>query len=219
MSKRFYNLILLGVFFTLTPGCSLLTSSNHNTTQYTPVFADASAGNLQAVKAAVDADPSVLKATEWDGATLLHIAVGQNQTDMAAFLLDRGADVNAITQDRLTPLHMASQNGNISIIQLLLDHKAKINPVDSKGWTPLDRANMWRHTEAAAFLRQHGAIESSSRTSRVSKQMLCLFLSVQIRIETQEKTLHLNSRGLKTTTPHKIAALVLELRRTRSNNV
>jgi len=78
-------------------------------------------------------------------------------------LLNDGADVNALTTDRLTPLHMAAQNGNIEIVTLLLDKKATINPIDSKGWTPMDRANKWQHPDAAEFLKKHGGHEATQK--------------------------------------------------------
>jgi ankyrin repeat protein len=87
---------------------------------------------------------------------LLHNAVGHDEEQMAAFLIERGAKVNATTASGLTPLHMAAQNGNVPIVTLLLDHRARINPIDGKGWTPLDRAVRWHHPEAAHFLKTRG---------------------------------------------------------------
>jgi len=137
--------------------CDLLTRSRPGRiTDYTHVVQAATEGNIPVVRAALDRDPRLLKRTEWDRATLLHNAVGHDEEQMAAFLIGRGAAVNATTSSGLTPLHMAAQNGNIPIITLLLDHRARINPVDGKGWTPLDRAVRWRHPEAAQFLRTRG---------------------------------------------------------------
>ena len=148
--------IPLQLLLLLSSGCDLFTSSHHKIEDYTPVFADAQAGKLEAIKADVEKDRSVLTAKEWDDATLLHLAVGQNHKELAEYLLDAGADVNALTKDKLTPLHMAAQNGNLEIVKLLIDRKAKINPVDSKGWTPSDRAVKWGHPDVAEFLKQHG---------------------------------------------------------------
>jgi ankyrin repeat protein len=157
MRKSRLILIPLFLIFFALQGCrGLFAPSHHRTEDYTPVFAAASAGDLEAIKAAVKNDRSVLTAREWEDMTLLHDAVGQNHKDVAAFLLDQGADVNPLTKDRLTPLHMAAQNGNMEIVQLLLDRKADINAVDALGWTPVDRATKWRHPTVAAFLRLRG---------------------------------------------------------------
>lgn len=135
-------------------GCGLVTSSQHRTEDYTPVFAAASACDLGTVQKAVQATPDLLKATEWSHATLLHDAVGQNCVDEVKYLLDAGSNVNAVTSDGLTPLHMAAQNGNTGIITLLLAKGANRNAVDAKGWTPVDRAQKWEHPQAAALLEQ-----------------------------------------------------------------
>ena len=137
--------------------------SDHPTEQYTPVVAAATAGDLATVRAAVDKDPSLLKVKGWENQTLLHVAVGQNHQNVTAYVLDKGADVNAVTTEGLTPLHMAAQNGNIAIITLLLEREAKIDALDVKGWSPLDRAIKWEHPDAADFLRQRGGHPGTPR--------------------------------------------------------
>lgn len=146
-------------WFALAPllgGCALVLPSQYRTEDYTPVVAAATGGDLATLQRALDKDPALINAREWGNATLLHDSVGQNHLDVAKYLLNKGADANAVTQDGLTALHMAAQNGNIAIIALLLERGAKINPVDSKGWTPLDRAMKWGHADAAKFLRRRG---------------------------------------------------------------
>lgn len=144
--------------------CGLVTSSHHRTEDYTPVFKAADACDLKKVQAAIDLDPSLLKATEWENATLLHDAVGRNCNELAAYLVEEGADVNAQRTDGITPLHLAAQRGNIQIAQLLIGHGAKINAVDRRGWTPLDRAIKWNHEDMASYLRKQGA-RSGGQTS------------------------------------------------------
>jgi ankyrin repeat protein len=161
MNNRLPQLLIVVAISLLANGCSLFSTSHHRTEGYTVVFADASAGNVVAVEAAIKNDSSVIKAKGWDGESLLHLAVGQNHKELTEALLKDGADVNASTTDDLTPLHMAAQNGNIDIATLLLDKGANINPVDSKGWTPLDRAIKWEHPDTAEFLKQHGGREAS----------------------------------------------------------
>ena len=137
--------------------CDLLTRSRPGRiTDYTAVVQAATEGNIPVVRAALDRDPRLIRHTEWDRQTLLHNAVGHDEAQMTAFLIERGAKVNARTTSGLTPLHMAAQNGNVPIITLLLDHRARVNPIDGKGWTPLDRAVKWKHPEAARFLQTRG---------------------------------------------------------------
>jgi len=162
MKRHRYYLILLFALATPLSGCAPVSPSQHRTEDYSPAFAAATGGDLTTLREMVDKDPTLVKATEWDNATLLHDSVGQNHQDVAKYLLDRGAEVNAVTRDGLTALHMAAQNGNIGIITLLLERGAKINPVDSKGWTPLDRGVRWGHPDAGEFLRLNGGHEGTS---------------------------------------------------------
>jgi ankyrin repeat protein len=159
MTNRCYFLAVLLAISTLSSSCGLVVPSHHRTEEYTQVFADATGGNLKAVQQAVEKDPNLVKATEWENATLLHDAVIQNHIDIAKYLLEKGADVNAVKTDGVTALHMAARNGNIEMMMLLLQWGATINAVDAKGWTPLDRAQKWGHQDAAEFLRQHGGHE------------------------------------------------------------
>jgi ankyrin repeat protein len=167
-SYRYYVAVLIALSTlmlgcaTLSTGCGLITPSHHSTADYTPVVAAATAGNLPTVKDAVEKDPTLVKYKEWNGATLLDDAVARNHTDVAAYLLDKGADANAAKTDGVTPLHIAARNGNIGMMKLLLDSGANINAIDSKGWTPLDRANKWGHPAAAEFLKQLGGHEGAT---------------------------------------------------------
>jgi ankyrin len=156
MHKRTSWLAVCFVLTVYVSGCALISPSRHATEDYTPFFAAVSAGDLAEVKRDVEATPALVKATEWDNATPLHDAVGQNHQEVAAYLLDKGAPINAVTKDGLTALHMAAQNGNIPIIELLIKKGAALNVVDAKGWTPLDRATKWDHPDAATFLSEHG---------------------------------------------------------------
>lgn len=47
--------------------------------------------------------------------TPLHVAARLGHADIAALLLQHGADVAATTKDKYTPLHIAAKEGNIII--------------------------------------------------------------------------------------------------------
>jgi len=164
MNNRCRYFALLFVLLMFLESCSLFIPSHHKTEEYTPLFAAASACDLTTVQEAVNNDPAVLKSTEWEGATLLHDAVGNNCKDETEYLLDAGADVNARKKDGVTPLHIAARNDNIEIIKILLEHGANINAVDTKGWTPLDRAEKWGRLDAANFLESHGGHEGTHKS-------------------------------------------------------
>ncbi|HEY0312916.1 MAG TPA: ankyrin repeat domain-containing protein [Allosphingosinicella sp.] len=149
--------IVLGAAIFACGACGTVVNSQHNTAEYTPLDAAATSGDVATVGSALDRNPSLIRSTEWNGESLLHDAVANNQEAMARFLLVRGADVNALDKSRLAPLHIAAQNGNVPIIRLLVAHGAHLNARDARGWTPLDRAMKWHHAEAAEALRSLGA--------------------------------------------------------------
>ena len=59
--------------------------------------------------------------------------------DVAKFLLEHGADLDAKTDDQATPLHEASLYGSVKGTQLMLEHGANIHARDDMGRTPLHR--------------------------------------------------------------------------------
>ena len=156
MKARFQLALLLIVLAASPAGCGLFISSHHDITQYQQVQAAAEGGDLDALKALLQGDPSLIQAKEWGSLTLLHLAVLHNQKETVVFLLDKGAEVNAKSSLGITPLHEAAQNGNKEIAEILVAHGASINAVDDKGWTPLVRAQKWGHPEVVEFLRQKG---------------------------------------------------------------
>ena len=64
--------------------------------------------------------------------TLLHKAAQQGQLQVAAFLLNSNAEINAEDQRGSTPLHWAAGNGHKAMVELLLSRKANPNARDSE---------------------------------------------------------------------------------------
>lgn len=82
-------------------------------------------GEMSKVKALLNAHPELVKAKDDRlGCTPLHWAVISDQADIAAFLLDKGADVNAIDQLGMTPLHKAAAFDRKDLADLLLSRDA-----------------------------------------------------------------------------------------------
>lgn len=72
---------------------------------------------------------------------------GYNNFEVAEFLLEMGADVNAQDKGGLIPLHNASSYGHLDIAALLLKHNTIVNATDKWGFTPLHEGNcyMWKN--------------------------------------------------------------------------
>lgn len=92
----------------------------------------------------------------------LHSAVAGNHYEIAAKLIEMGAEVNAKQADGFTPLMGAAQNGNLEMTQLLLNHGADVNArVDKHAaqfadMTALDFAKQGNFPELIALLQGNG---------------------------------------------------------------
>jgi ankyrin repeat protein len=74
----------------------------------------------------------------------LHLAAHLRRVDLAALLLDAGADVGAASaypdESKLSPLHFAAKAGELGLVELLVARGANASAVASIGNTPLHMA-------------------------------------------------------------------------------
>jgi ankyrin repeat protein len=122
------------------------------------LFDAVNAGDLDGVKASLKAEAYVT-AQAYKGVTPLHVAAYSGYTEIAAFLLDQGADVNAQDDEGSTPLLDAAYGGHTETAALLLDRGADVNARNKYGMTPLSMAVDLHRTETQELLRQHGGVE------------------------------------------------------------
>ncbi|XP_048268533.1 poly [ADP-ribose] polymerase tankyrase isoform X2 [Bombus terrestris] len=97
-------------------------------------------GNLARVQRLVTQDNINCRDAQGRNSTPLHLAAGYNNLDVAEFLLERGADVNAQDKGGLIPLHNASSYGHLDIAALLIKYNTVVNATDKWGFTPLHEA-------------------------------------------------------------------------------
>ncbi|KAF6040293.1 TNKS2 [Bugula neritina] len=95
--------------------------------------------------------------TQGRNSTPLHLAAGYNNVEVAEFLLQNGADVNAQDKGGLIPMHNASSYGHVDIAALLIKYSTCVNAVDKWGFTPLHEAAQKGRTQLCALLLNHGA--------------------------------------------------------------
>ena len=72
--------------------------------------------------------------------TPLHYAAGYNKLEVVALLLDKGADIHALSTLGITPLHFAARYNTPEVVALLLDRGAPPDALDNGDFTPLDYA-------------------------------------------------------------------------------
>jgi ankyrin repeat protein len=119
----------------------------------TPLALAAEINNLDAVRALVDGGADLRIPTE-QNTTPLMLAAGAGTessrprapeerataVETVKFLVDRGADVNAVGQFGWTALHSASMQGLNDVVELLAAKGAKLDVKDRFGQTPLSIA-------------------------------------------------------------------------------
>ena len=77
---------------------------------------------------------------------------GYNNLEVAEYLLEHGADVNAQDKGGLIPLHNASSYGHLDIAALLIKHNTVVNATDKWGYTPLHEAAQKGRTQLCSLL-------------------------------------------------------------------
>ncbi|KAJ3982164.1 ankyrin repeat-containing domain protein, partial [Lentinula detonsa] len=97
--------------------------------------------------------------------TPLHWAASSGDLEIARYLIDQKAEINAKDKANQTPLHRAATTGSVGFIRLLLDSststtKTRLNTQDRVGNTPLHLAMDSAHAQAAVVLIEAGADRS-----------------------------------------------------------
>ena len=100
---------------------------------------------------------AAVDARDAGGATALHRAVERDDTELAALLLEAGADPAATTRYGVTPLALAAANGNARLVSRLLEAGVDPNEVSQEGQTALMSAALGGSVEAIALLVERGA--------------------------------------------------------------
>ena len=100
------------------------------------------------------------------------------------YLLERGADVNAMDAMSYTPLHPASLGGNTAVVELLVERNADLNMREKHGWTALHIAASFGRTPVVEILLKNG-VDVEQKTQRHRCTALALAAS-EGRISTVE---------------------------------
>jgi uncharacterized protein len=127
------------------------------------VFEASALGRTERVRELVDADPSLANAWADDGFQPLGLASFFGQPETARVLVERGADVNSASRNRMKvmPLHSAAaaQDPQVryEIAELLLEAGADPNARQQDDYTPLMAADQHGDARLRELLVRHGA--------------------------------------------------------------
>ena len=97
------------------------------------------------------------------GLTALHQAAFHGREEIAALLIEAGADVNVASRRGETPLHSTVYWEHRAIAELLLAHGAALDAKLENGQTALDWAEQLGASSMADFFRSHGMNWGNSR--------------------------------------------------------
>ena len=106
------------------------------------------------------------------GQTSLLKAIAAEKPGFASLLIDRGADVNALTSYASRPLIEASKLGNAQLVEHLVNEGADVNAADSLGRTALLAAVGRGHQSVVAALIRAGVDTSATDANGVDALLL-----------------------------------------------
>lgn len=87
------------------------------------------------------------------GENVLHNLVRKkDQTDIIAYFIDKGADVNQADKDGNTVLMEAVRNNDLNVVKLILNHVKNIDQVNTKGTSALAQAVAYGSPETTSLL-------------------------------------------------------------------
>lgn len=120
--------------------------------------------DLDAVRIALDKNPSLIHLRDAVGDTLLVVAAGVPKPDVVRLLLERGAPVHSCAPGDSHPLNIAAQETRDvesakQLVDVLLEFGADLNscPRGMNGWSPLHYAACWGHPDMVDHLIDRGA--------------------------------------------------------------
>jgi ankyrin repeat protein len=111
-------------------------------------------GHLEVVKLLVGAGAPLQNADGWQP---IHYAAFSGSTDVLRYLLDRGANRNALAPNAYTPLMLAVRNGHVEAVKTLLLAKVDVTQQGMNGETALDIAKRRNEPEIVELLTRAGA--------------------------------------------------------------
>ena len=128
------------------------------------VFDAAAAGDVDRLTELLEGDADLVGAFSEDGYTPLHLAAFFDRGKAVRVLLDRGADVGAVSRNDMAvqPLHSAVAANSRDVAAALLTAGADPNAKQEGGFTPLMGAQKnEKEGDMVRLLMDHGAEESA----------------------------------------------------------
>jgi ankyrin repeat protein len=157
-------------------GNSRATNNRTSVDELCRIVADSNIQNIEQVREFLDLGISP-NTTDKKGSTPLTCAIASGKTNIAAYLIERGAHVEHVTSAGETPLHVAcSSDDGTWAVRLLVAKGANINRPSDIGTTPLMWAAQWGFEETAQVLLELGAdVSKTNRLGQTAAELAWMF--------------------------------------------
>eukprot|EP00164_Ancoracysta_twista_P006644 GFYU01009287.1.p1 GENE.GFYU01009287.1~~GFYU01009287.1.p1 ORF type:complete len:343 (+),score=45.30 GFYU01009287.1:127-1155(+) len=109
---------------------------------------------------------SKIDSPDGTGRTTVHIAAYYKNNKLMSYLLDKGANINALTDDLISPLWWGVFSNNAEGVSILLAKGADVNQRDNLGRTPLMLAKMNNQKVICRHLISAGAEADEERNKK-----------------------------------------------------
>lgn len=121
------------------------------------LFTDIRNGNLKGVRTKIETHSNWLSSADSRGSTPLLLATYYGHLEIAKYLLDKGAAVDAVDGSGNTALMGVCFKGHKEIAEVLVKAGANVNHVNSMGATSLIYAATFNKVGIAKILLENGA--------------------------------------------------------------
>ncbi len=106
---------------------------NNNQALSNPLIEAVKSGTIDEVKKIIASDSQSLKSVDERQMTPLHYAAEKGYADIADYLIEKGADMNAKNARGSKPIHIASSTGQLDVVKILVKRGADIQEPNNLG--------------------------------------------------------------------------------------
>ncbi|HBY06052.1 MAG: hypothetical protein UV38_C0002G0193 [candidate division TM6 bacterium GW2011_GWE2_42_60] len=198
-------LLLLGIFSVE----SIIAQAHKSSLGYdVPIFEAARLADFQQIKKLVE-NGALVNNKDTDGRSPLMVVVRTGnilipeRIKIAKYLIENGADVNAISNDNSTALHAAANAGTLDIIKLLVEKGANVNTEDIYGFKPTYYARGQHKLDIVKYLIEAAKVQKpapvpTSEIDQLSRAVRNNDLELVQKLVAEKKGLVLNrdSQGM-----------------------
>ncbi|STX51811.1 Ankyrin repeat protein [Legionella busanensis] len=121
-----------------------------------PIHVAIEYGNLEAVEQFLTQDKALLKILDFNGRTLLHLAVRYGQPKIMEFLIKQGCDLKATDSFDMQPIHLAVKEGQLEAVKCLLETSNDLlEEKDRSGKTTQELAELHGNTQLSKLISEY----------------------------------------------------------------